>query len=100
MVEKERKKVKSKGKGEKNVEFTYDAPYAMEVFLAGEFNGWDIRSLPLKKDKSGVWKTKIKLPPGRYEYKLFADNAWVEDLPGAELRPNRFGTQNFIIWVT
>jgi len=99
MVEKRKKKVKSKGTQEKNIEFTYDAPKAIEVCLAGEFNAWDIRSLPLKKDKSGVWKTKIRLLPGRYEYKLFADNAWVEDLPGAEVIPNRFGTKNFVVWV-
>jgi hypothetical protein len=53
----------------------------------------------MKKDKKGVWKMKIKLPPGRYEYKFFADNAWVEHLPGIEKSSNLFGTQNFIHWV-
>jgi 1,4-alpha-glucan branching enzyme len=99
MIGKKKEKVKSKGKEEKNVEFTFYAPEAMEVFLAGEFNNWDTLSLPLKKDKSGVWKTKINLPPGRYEYKFFADNTWVENLPGAELSSNPYGTQNFVTWV-
>jgi 1,4-alpha-glucan branching enzyme len=80
----------------KMVEFTFRGPEAKEVFLAGEFNNWDTRSLPMKKDKKGVWKMKIKLPPGRYEYKFFADNVWVESLPGAELSSNPFGSQNFI----
>jgi hypothetical protein len=53
----------------------------------------------MKKDKKGVWKMKIKLPPGRYEYKFFADNVWVESLPGAELSSNPFGSQNFVTWV-
>ena len=84
---------------EKNVEFTFHAPEAREIYLAGEFNYWDTHSLPMKKDKDGVWKAKIKLPPGRYEYKLFAENVWVENIPGAELVSNSFGTQNFVIWV-
>lgn len=99
MVEKEKKMRKTKGEGEKTVEFTCHAPGAREVFLAGEFNNWDTQSLPMKKGKDGIWKAKIKLPPGRYEYKLFVDNAWVENLPGTELSSNPFGTQNFVAWV-
>jgi 5'-AMP-activated protein kinase regulatory beta subunit len=99
MIGKKKEKVKSKGKEEKNVEFTFYAPEATEVFLAGEFNSWDTQSVPMKKDKGGVWKAKIKLFPGRYEYKLYADNTWVENLPNAELSSNLFGTQNFVAWV-
>ena len=84
---------------EKKIEFVFYAPEAMQVFLAGDFNNWDTQSLPMKKGKDGTWKAKIKLAPGRYEYKLFANNAWVEDLPGAELSSNPFGTQNFVTWV-
>ena len=53
----------------------------------------------MEKDKNGVWKTKIKLSPDRYEYKFFADNSWVEDIPSAELVSNPFSTQNFVTWV-
>ena len=108
MVEQRNKRIKSKRKStsqkkekfiEKTVEFAYRAPEAREVFLAGEFNCWDTQSLPMKKDKSGVWKTKIKLSPGRYEYKFFEDNIWVESLPGVEEVPNPLGTRNFIVLV-
>jgi len=108
MVKQENKRIRRKGKPvgkkkeklvEKTVEFTFNAPDAKEVFLAGEFNHWDTQSLPMKKDKKGVWKMKIKLPPGRYEYKFFADNVWVEHVPGIEKSSNLFGTQNFIHWV-
>ena len=103
MVKKENKIVKSKGptkigkKTHKNVEVSFYSPDAMNVYVAGEFNGWDTRSLPLKKDEDGAWRLKIKLLPGRYEYKLFADNGWVENLPDAETVSNSFGTQNFVI---
>jgi 1,4-alpha-glucan branching enzyme len=95
----EKKKVKKERVSEKSVEFSFRAPEATKVCLAGQFNSWDTQSLPMKKDKTGVWKTKVKLPAGRHEYKLLADNNWVEDLPGAEPAPNPFGTQNFVKWV-
>jgi 1,4-alpha-glucan branching enzyme len=105
MVKKQNKILNSKGKtktGEKtykNVEISFYSPEAMKVYVAGEFNGWDTQLLPMNKDKEGVWRSKIKLLPGRHEYKLFADNVWIENLPGAEAILNPFGTQNFIISV-
>ena len=83
----------------KKVVFAYYAPEAGEVFLAGDFNQWDTRSLPMKRDGSGNWKADVKLAPGCYEYKRVADKARVEHLPGAELVSNPFGTNNFILWV-
>jgi 1,4-alpha-glucan branching enzyme len=86
-------------KNGKKVQFSFRAPWAKEVFVAGEFNHWDIRSMPMKKGKDGNWKVQISLPMGYYEYKFIADNHWVEDLPGVELATNSFGTQNLILRV-
>ncbi len=99
--EKDRKKGKETQKESgRDVEFSFHAPEVTEVFLAAEFNGWDTSSLLMKQDRDGVWKTTVKLLPGRYEYKFYADNVWVEDLPAAELVSNPFGTKNFVIWVS
>jgi 1,4-alpha-glucan branching enzyme len=86
-------------KNEKKVEFSLHAPWAKEVFLAGEFNQWDIRSMPMKRGKDGSWKAKASLLPGRYEYKFFADQQWVENLSGKDMASNPFGTQNLILLV-
>jgi len=104
MVKKEKKKVEKRAKethkeSSRDVAFTFHAPEATEVFLAGEFNGWDTSSLLMKQDRAGVWKTTVKLLPGRCEYKLFVDNIWVENIPGVEMAPNPFGTNNFVLWV-
>jgi 1,4-alpha-glucan branching enzyme len=107
MIQKEdkrEKKPKSPGRvkkrsQEKTVEFRLNASAAEAVYLAGEFNGWDPYSLPMKKDKDGIWKATTRLRPGRYEYKLMAGRVWVEDLPEAERVMNPFGTQNFVIRV-
>jgi 1,4-alpha-glucan branching enzyme len=84
---------------EKKVEFSLSAPEAKEAFLTGEFNYWDIRSMPMKRGEDGNWKIHTSLAPGRYEYKFLADNHWVEDLPGVELATNSFGTQNLVLRV-
>ncbi len=81
------------------VEFSFLAPNAKKVFIAGKFNSWNTKSLPMKKGKDGTWRIKIKLAPGSYEYKYFADDAWVQNVPGAALVPNPFGTYNYVITV-
>ena len=104
MIRKEKKKVKEEAKELrkntfKNVEFAFLAPEAMEVLLAGAFNSWDTHTLPMKKNKEGVWKISINLAPGCYEYKFLADGDWVENISGVETAPNPFGTRNFVTWV-
>jgi len=78
MIGKEKKKVKKEAKELpkktfKNVEFTFLAPEAMEVLLAGTFNSWDTQSLLMKKNKEGVWRIAINLAPGCYEYKFLTE---------------------------
>jgi 1,4-alpha-glucan branching enzyme len=90
-----RKKVSKKS----SVEFTFFAPDARDVYLIGEFNDWDIHSLPMKKENEKDWKATIELIPGRYEYKYFVDGSWVGEVPGVEKIPNAFGTQNLVIYV-
>ena len=108
MVTKERKKEGSKRKSinkdeiqsqETAVDFRFRIPEAKEVCLAGEFNGWDPQSCPMEREGEGTWRTSKKLSPGRYEFKLFADQSWVEDLPWGEAVVNPFGTWNFVLWV-
>jgi 1,4-alpha-glucan branching enzyme len=83
----------------REVEFAFFAPNAKKVFVAGKFNNWNTKSVPMKKGKDGTWRVKMKLSPGTHEYKYFADDAWVQDIPGAALVPNSFGTYNFVITV-
>jgi 1,4-alpha-glucan branching enzyme len=83
----------------KKVGFNLFAPEAREVFLAGDFNQWDIQSLPMKRDKEGLWKINTQLTPGHYEYKFYVDGNWHEGSTGGEQIPNPFGTHNFVIEV-
>jgi 1,4-alpha-glucan branching enzyme len=94
MVEKETKKGRGKKRSVtkkkenlnvKEVEFSFYAPEAKKVYLAGGFNQWNTRSLPMRKDEEGIWRRIVELNPGSYEFKFFVDGAWFEDLTGAEL---------------
>jgi len=84
-------------KGSKHkVTFLYDAPGAQTVLLAGDFTGWQQAPVSLKKDKAGVWKKSITLPPGRYEYRLLVDGEWKDDPHCSARQPNQFGGENCV----
>lgn len=80
-------------------EFVLVAPNAQEVFVVGEFDGWDTHKNRMRKFKDGVWKKKISLPAGRYEYRFRVDNDWQSDPNCAEQRCNPFGTKNSVVTV-
>ena len=46
---------------------------AKEVNVAGDFNKWDSVVHPMSKDDEGRWKTTLRLPPGRYEFKFMVN---------------------------
>jgi len=80
----------------KKVQFEFSAPEAREVLVAGEFNNWDGRANPLKKDKNGMWKLTLPLMPGRYEYRFLTDGNWENDRSCAGCVPNNFGSLNCV----
>ena len=82
-----------------DVALHFDLPDATAVFLAGTFNEWNPTATPLKRDGDRKWTTTLRLAPGRYEYRLVVDNAWL-DVPGAtETVENAFGTRNAVLTV-
>jgi 1,4-alpha-glucan branching enzyme len=80
----------------KKVRFNLYAPEAERVFLVGDFNGWDVHNLPMRKDHKGTWGTSFALPPGRYEYRFWVDGVWLDDPKADERVENPFGSQNCV----
>lgn len=78
------------------VTFALQAPEAKEVRLAGCFTKWEQSPLPLRKQKNGIWKTTVSLPPGSYEYRFLVDGRWTDDPACPTRRPNEFGTENCV----
>jgi 1,4-alpha-glucan branching enzyme len=88
------KKKSEPPKKERNVEFSLLAPQAQSVFLAGNFNQWNLSSHPLNLNNKGVWTISIPLSPGRCEYRFFVDEEWQNDPSCSSVVENPFGTSN------
>jgi len=92
-------KAKPKTKAKKT-QFNLHLPDVERVFLAGDFNNWDVVSLAMKEDGDGIWRAKIDLAPGRYEYRFWANGTWYDDPNAQERVENPFGSQNCVRFIS
>ncbi len=77
-------------------EFSFTAPAALRVQLAGSFTQWQSQPISMTRTANGLWRTKVKLAPGTYQYRFIVDGDWHDD-PACTLRiPNEFGTANML----
>ena len=75
-------------------------PRAESVQIAGDFNGWQPTKLPMEKvGANGVWQASVKLPPGKYRYRLVVDGQWQQDPYNEITELNPFGGYNSIVEV-
>jgi uncharacterized protein YceK len=81
------------------VVFIYDNPFAVEVYIAGDFNNWNKDSTKMRKDESGVFKAKINIQPGTYQYKYVVDGDWITDPSNPDTTPDSYGGLNSVITV-
>lgn len=79
------------------VQFTYSAPGASRVTLAGSFNGWNAEQLPLTNDGGGNWSVVYKLPAGKHEYKFVADGSWIADPENPDTQADPYGGVNSLV---
>jgi len=92
-------KLKKKTKRRK-ITFSFESSDAKEVILMGDFNNWNPKKHPMKKDENGKWTKAVILPPGQYEYKFLVDGQWEEDPQNDRICPNKFGTYNNVFNLT
>jgi chromosome partitioning protein len=75
-------------------------PRAKSVQVAGDFNNWQPSKTKMEKvGDSGVWQTKLHLPPGKYRYRLVVDGQWQQDPYNELTESNPFGGHNSIVEV-
>lgn len=69
-------------------EFSFKAPQARSVHLAGDFNNWaenqsgsvNRPEFLMTKGSDGIWRKTVKLSPGQHTYKFVSDgNQWSPD---------------------
>ncbi|RPH25965.1 MAG: glycoside hydrolase [Bacteroidales bacterium] len=74
---------------------------ANHVSLAGDFNNWDVESIPMKKLKSGEFSVSVNLEKGReYQFKyLIDDGTWLNEKEADKHVPNVFHSENSVVIV-
>lgn len=74
---------------------------ASKVNLAGDFNNWDIESIPMRKVKTGEFSVSVDLEKGKeYQFKYLIDGkAWMTETEADKQVPNVFQSENSVVVV-
>lgn len=85
---------------EVEVQLEFTRPGAASVSVAGTFNNWRPGATPMIPVGEGRWIKQLRLAPGRYEYCLVVDAAWMPDPLAKESVANPYGGLNSVLHVT
>ena len=85
---------------DEGIRFTYTAPAAASVAIAGEFNHWDPAKDRLRgPDEKGAWSISLRLSEGRYEYRFVVNGKEWELDPSAPSTDDGMGGRNSVVVV-
>jgi len=89
------------GGGEREIEVAFFAPSATSVAVVGDFNEWDpLRDRMERGGDEGVWRVRLKVRPGVYEYGFLVDGRdWTKDPKAEESLADGFGGENSVLFV-
>jgi chromosome partitioning protein len=76
--------------------FTLNAPEALHVQLAGDFNSWTPDGNEMEFS-NGIWQKMLALAPGRYRYRYVVDGRWQKDPLNTFMEPSPFGDQDSVV---
>ena len=81
---------------------TFYTPAAIEaetVYLVGDFNQWDEKSIPMDKLKDGRFKAVLELDTDReYQFRYLVNGAeWHNDWEADKYVPNPFSGDNSVV---
>jgi chromosome partitioning protein len=87
---------------EGGVRFVCHAPGARRVQIAGDFNQWNLSTDGEMNptEKADVWEKEVRLPPGRYAYRLIIDDTWCSDPANPYVESNPYGELNSVVEVS
>jgi hypothetical protein len=83
----------------KCVPVAVDHGTAQDVRVTGTFCDWSVDGIPLSRGEGNLWRTVLKLAPGRHEYRFLADGVWLDDPACLERIPNGHGGENCVVTV-
>ncbi len=81
-----------------DVVFSVNAPDAREVFVAGEFNDWQLNDdSRMELSSDGIWKKRMSLFAGQYRYQFVIDGRWVDDSDNPDKEMSPYGSLNSLV---
>ena len=82
----------------KEVTFAMESSVAKDIYIAGDFNGWEINDENrLARLENGYWEKRVRLPHGKYRYKFVVDGEWMIDSKNQGREINAFGSFDSIM---
>lgn len=105
-IDRDNKLVENDGKGNDNSvyfkpNYVFRSHHFMDnkrLFVAGSFNNWNDKDIPLIKTSNG-WVAAIYLAKGTHTYRFVADGRWSEDPENSNRFPNEFGQYNSVLQI-
>jgi len=72
---------------------------AEEARVVGDFNNWDVKSIPMKKLKSGEFTSTLSLPAeSEFQFRyLLSGDIWLNDPESDAFVTNEFGEKNSLL---
>lgn len=80
--------------------FRHRIANAEEVQIAGDFNDWMPHTTPMRRVSPGEFEARLRLPRGRYRYRLVVDGRWCYDQFNPITEVNDFGELNSVLEIT
>ena len=77
--------------------FSFTAPAAMNVLLAGDFTHWQRHPIPMQKQAGGIWQATASLPPGEHRCRFLVDGEWRDDPECVVRVPNPYGSEDAVM---
>jgi len=78
------------------IEFRFYRPGVCQLCLAGDFNGWNTRSMPMIGEPNGWWVYRLRLAPGTYQFRYYGDGQWYTDYAAFGVERGPFGWNSVI----
>jgi 1,4-alpha-glucan branching enzyme len=78
------------------VQFRFFRPGAQAVHLAGDFNGWQDHALQMIPTANGYWVAVLRLEPGSYRFRYYADGRWFADYAAFGIEYGPYGPDSVV----
>lgn len=88
--------VKAARKSKTTVVYKADGDVS-DVFIAGEFNGWNPKATRMSENENGLYSAELDIPPGSYQYKIVVDGEWIADPANQNTASDGFGGKNSVL---